>query len=170
MLDKCTKDAFNYSRCHYDKCIVAQRLHVQQAMDRRYAPSQIPKLFIYYTLPFPHCVYIYKWQTKWCIWRSHLCPLKLICHIKDVFFFGCGFLAPKDFIIIWLWNSLDLGVLDEGYSRNVSCALNLIATFLFLASERHFWHNRSINTLLYITSSLNIQHKNNEQRILRMLE
>ena len=30
--------------------------------------------------------------------------------------------------------------------------------------------NRSINTLLYITSSLNIQHKDNEQRILRMLE
>ena len=24
-------------------------------MDRRYTPSQIPKLFIYYILPFPHC-------------------------------------------------------------------------------------------------------------------
>jgi hypothetical protein len=23
-------------------------------------------------------------QKQWCIWRSHLCPLKLICHIKDV--------------------------------------------------------------------------------------
>ena len=34
---------------------------VLQAMDRRYTPSQIPKLFIYYTLPFPHCeVHIFK--------------------------------------------------------------------------------------------------------------
>jgi hypothetical protein len=30
-------------------------LTVLQAMDRRYTPSQISKLFIYYTLPFPHC-------------------------------------------------------------------------------------------------------------------
>ena len=24
-------------------------------------------------------------KKQWCIWRSHLCPLKLICHIKEVF-------------------------------------------------------------------------------------
>jgi hypothetical protein len=28
---------------------------VLQAMDRRYTPSQISKLFIYYTFSFPHC-------------------------------------------------------------------------------------------------------------------
>jgi hypothetical protein len=32
---------------------------VLQAMDRRYTPSQISKLFIYYTLPFPHCDTLY---------------------------------------------------------------------------------------------------------------
>jgi len=37
--------------------------------------------------------------------------------------------APKDFKIILLSNILALSVPDEGYSRNVSCALNLISTF-----------------------------------------
>jgi hypothetical protein len=35
-----------------------------------------------------------------------------------------GFLAPKDFKIILVSNILSLGVPDEGYSRNTSCALN----------------------------------------------
>jgi hypothetical protein len=28
-------------------------------------------------------------KKQWCIWRSHLCPLKLICHFKDVFLDIC---------------------------------------------------------------------------------
>ena len=32
--------------------------------------------------------------------------------------------------IIWISNILALSVDDEGYSRNASCALNIISTFL----------------------------------------
>jgi len=46
--------------------------------------------------------------------------------------FGC--IASKDFLnkIIWLSNILVLSVPDESYSRNASCALNLISTFFFI--------------------------------------
>ena len=47
-----------------------------------------------------------------------------------VLFRPFGFSAPTDFKIIWLSNILALGVPDEGYSRNVPCALNLIFTFI----------------------------------------
>ena len=43
-----------------------------------------------------------------------------------------GLLLPKT---IWLSNILALSVHNEGYSRNVSCALNLISTFLLLHSD-----------------------------------
>ena len=33
-------------------------------------------------------------------------------------------------LIIWLSNQSILSIPDEGYSRNTSCALNLISTFL----------------------------------------
>jgi uncharacterized protein YhhL (DUF1145 family) len=36
------------------------------------------------------------------------------------------------FLIIWLSNLLTLIVPDEGHSRNVSCTLNLISTFVSL--------------------------------------
>jgi len=36
--------------------------------------------------------------------------------------------------IIWLSNLSNLSVPDEGYSRNKSCALNLISAFLFLVT------------------------------------
>ena len=49
-------------------------------------------------------------------WRSCLGPLVS--------------LLPK-LEIIWLSNLSNLGVPEEDYSRNVSCALNLISTFLF---------------------------------------
>jgi ABC-type nickel/cobalt efflux system permease component RcnA len=39
----------------------------------------------------------------------------------------------KTFKIIWLSNLSTLSVLDEGYSKNVSCALNLISTILLLS-------------------------------------
>jgi hypothetical protein len=42
--------------------------------------------------------------------------------------FHSGLLLPKT---IWLSNILALSVHNEGYSRNGSCALNLISTFYF---------------------------------------
>ena len=47
--------------------------------------------------------------------------------ILAILFRPFGFLAPKGFKIIWLSNILDLSVPDEGYCRNASCALHLIA-------------------------------------------
>ena len=44
-------------------------------------------------------------------------------------------LLPK-LEIIWLSNLSIFGVPEEGYSRNVSCTLNLISTFLFLRLYR----------------------------------
>ena len=40
-------------------------------------------------------------------------------------------------IIIWLSNFLALSVPDKGYSRNASCALNLIFTFLMYKPTNH---------------------------------
>jgi hypothetical protein len=42
-----------------------------------------------------------------------------------------GFLAPKDFCIIWLSYIVALSIRDEGYSKNSSCALGLISAFSF---------------------------------------
>jgi hypothetical protein len=47
-----------------------------------------------------------------------------------------GFLALRDFKIIWLSNILALSVPDEGYSRNAPYALNLISTFLSEKSKK----------------------------------
>ena len=41
-----------------------------------------------------------------------------------------GFIAPNT-LNIWPSNFSILSVHDEGYSRNASCAINLISTFLF---------------------------------------
>ena len=40
-----------------------------------------------------------------------------------------GLLAPPTFKIIWFSILTTLSEPDEDYSRNVSCALNLISTF-----------------------------------------
>ena len=45
------------------------------------------------------------------------------------------FIAPKDFKVIWLSNSLALSVPDESYFRYVSWALHLISTFLLKVFE-----------------------------------
>jgi hypothetical protein len=45
-------------------------------MDRRYTPSQIPKLFIYYTLPFPHCVNIISQKSEH-MWQETLIDLMI---------------------------------------------------------------------------------------------
>jgi hypothetical protein len=60
--------------------------------------------------------------------------LENTCDITDLGYpiqaLGVGFLASKDFQIIWLLNMLALRVPDEDYSRNSSSVLNLISTFL----------------------------------------
>ena len=43
-----------------------------------------------------------------------------------------GFIVPKDLYIIWHANILALSAPDEGYSRNASCAPNLISSLLYL--------------------------------------
>ena len=53
------------------------------------------------------------------ILKINYCPLLRFFHEKVV--------------IIWFSNLLILSVPDEGYSRNASCALNLISTFLLHA-------------------------------------
>jgi len=57
------------------------------------------------------------------------------------FWFSCS----KDFKIILLSNILSLSVPHEGYSRNTSCALNLISTFLLGAVNfiyKYIWWRR----------------------------
>jgi hypothetical protein len=49
--------------------------------------------------------------------------------------YALGFLAPKDYNIIWHSNILALSVHDEGYFRNALCALNLISTFFWQESQ-----------------------------------
>ena len=48
-----------------------------------------------------------------------------------ILFRSFGFIAPKYFSIIWLYNISIFSVPDEVYSRNALCALNQISTFLF---------------------------------------
>ena len=48
-----------------------------------------------------------------------------------ILFRSFGVIAHKHFKMIWLYNSSILSVLDEGYPRNASCALNFILIFLF---------------------------------------
>ena len=45
---------------------------------------------------------------------------------------GLWFSCSQDYLVIWLSDilALSLSVPDEGYSRNASCALNLISTFI----------------------------------------
>jgi hypothetical protein len=54
-------------------------------------------------------------------------PKVLNPHPVYVLWFYCTHLKKK---IIWFFRSLTLKVLDKGYSRNASCAHNLISTFL----------------------------------------
>lgn len=42
-----------------------------------------------------------------------------------------GLLAPKHFLIIWFSNLATIKVSDEGYSRNMWCAINQKSKFLF---------------------------------------
>ena len=41
--------------------------------------------------------------------------------------------------IIWLFNISILSVPDDGYSRNASCALNFISTFVLLSLDRYLY-------------------------------
>jgi hypothetical protein len=48
--------------------------------------------------------------------------------ILTILFKPFGFLAPKGFSVMSLSNCLILSVPDEGYTKNVPCALNEILT------------------------------------------
>jgi hypothetical protein len=61
----------------------------------------------------------------------------LILLFRSMIHGPCGFLGPKNLKIIRLSNILTLSVLDEGYFKNASCALNLISTFLLLSQDRY---------------------------------
>jgi ABC-type oligopeptide transport system ATPase subunit len=41
-----------------------------------------------------------------------------------------------------------LSLLDEGYSRNAYCALNLISTFYFFADKIKFWEKKKDKTFV----------------------
>jgi hypothetical protein len=62
-----------------------------------------------------------------------------------------GFIAPKHIYIVWLSNVSILSVPDEGYSRNVPCALNLISTFYFniyFAQSQNIGNPKSIKVFI----------------------
>ena len=59
--------------------------------------------------------------------------LKLVC-----------FIAPKT-LIIWFFNLSILSVPGESYSRNASCALNLISTFLRVVRTKFYIYVFIIN-------------------------
>jgi len=52
-----------------------------------------------------------------------------------VFFLGPWFSCSQRFKNYLAFKYLALSVPDEGYSRNISCTLNLISTFLLLNVE-----------------------------------
>ena len=55
---------------------------------------------------------------------------------KDILFFNKK--------IIWLSNLFNMSVPDEGYSKNASCAKNLISTFLLYGINTPFWSQMCI--------------------------
>lgn len=52
-----------------------------------------------------------------------------------------GLLDPKDLLIMWLFNHFTMKIPDEGYSKNVLCALNKISTFSTETESKH-WHEK----------------------------
>jgi hypothetical protein len=87
------------------------------------------------------------WFLHWkqiCLNNIHIKIIPKYCIIKayffshqqsaifDILFMSCGFLAAKDFLIIWPSNILAVSAPDKYYSRNASCTLNLISTLLFI--------------------------------------
>ena len=68
--------------------------------------------------------------------------------------------------IIWLSNILALSVPDEGYSRNASCALNLIFTYLLVLFTNclprwltdYSWYMKAV--IVYMTSVMYWLHNN----------
>ena len=84
-----------------------------------------------------------------------------------------GFLALKDFTIIWLSNILILSVPDESFSRNALCALNFISKILLVYSVSQIIFNLMPHkftiflaflrycAVLFIFETLNIMVKNN---------
>ena len=100
------------------------------------------------------CTFVFVWISP--VWLFCLCPFSVLA-LKDLFFFF--FLNHLDFhlltlsypmvmiFIFWLWatqwlwfSSFDFELPNEGYSRNVSCTLNLISMFLSIWSSNWTLH------------------------------
>ena len=64
---------------------------------------------------------------------------------KSMTFWPLIFLLPKIFKIFSFSNILALSVLDEGYSRNESCALNLLSMFLLNLLNFLFFQDVSVS-------------------------
>ena len=60
--------------------------------------------------------------------------------------------CSQRFKIIWLWASLS--VPDEGYSRNASCALDLISMFLFVIRTSTIKHNEDRDVSIRSTTGM----------------
>jgi hypothetical protein len=75
---------------------------------------------------------------------SHLYYLYCSSHVYALWLYCSQNLKKK---LIWLSNLLILSVPGEGYSRNVSCAHNLIYTFslyIFFNHDDHILKNRNV--------------------------
>jgi hypothetical protein len=76
----------------------------------------------------------------YCYILSELCQKS--SNVLHLLFWPLGVIALNYIYIIWLSNITILSVPDEGCSRNVSCAPNLISTFLFtLLSKSLYLHS-----------------------------
>jgi hypothetical protein len=85
--------------------------------------------------------------SRWYIYKL-TCKSLLLIVVHNMLWLGCctrmglseqylrplGFIAPMHFWMFWLSN-LSISSVVEGYSRNASCALNLISTFLLFSSH-----------------------------------
>jgi hypothetical protein len=102
---------------------------------------------------FTFLFYVY---INWCIYQNNMANwliFMLVCaiplyeiqtswtsthfHFKETEVILCrpfGLLGPKDILDYFTFQSLIMFVLDEGYSRNASCSLHFISTFVFQKS------------------------------------
>ena len=113
-----------------------------------------------------HCLSstIFRWH-----WSNRVVFLVCFCFcfILFIYFRYCLYIPSNMFLlklkdnwlIIWLSNILALGVPDEGYSRNASCALNLISTVLLRQLSvfllRTYIGIPGLRPLLFLSNQLN---------------
>ena len=90
--------------------------------------------------------------TMWVTWRvSYKSKNYFTDFVCPVYVLSC--IAHKCLYVIWLSNNSILSVPDEGYSRNVSWAVNLISTLLF-----HSWTS-GVASVFFSYISLSCMYK-----------